>query len=226
MAETLDAFIKRQLRIVEEDGKNVTSIHLTPVDGDGTPFDSWYAPLGKDQGGPGPEGIADEVETLCHGYAEQFPKGKSVQFAVICRDKNGSERGRHLKQVFGQNVSSKGGAGLLGGDQSIAEGARIHVETTKGLLNTMVANFSIMGEQLRGTMEQNSALMYLLMNERMTHARDADTGDEPVIHPQVKYIMEKLVEASGPLASIIMSPRAAGPTPTAQPPVNGASKPS
>lgn len=199
MAETLEAFLKRQLRNVDESGKSAAIVRLVVAES-GQQFDSWPAPLREEEGGPGPEKMGAEIEELCHGYGESFPSGKQFQMVVVVEDRTGNERGRYIKTVFGKNASAK--AGVLGGDMSIAEGARVHVETTKGLLNTMVANYNVMGQQLKAQMESNQVLMMLLMNERLTAANSPGAPTE--IDPHVKFVMEKMGEAAGPLAEFAM----------------------
>lgn len=188
MAESLEAFLERALRTVEESGKSTRAIRLTVAE-TGETFERWDSPLTKEAGGPGPAKLAEDIEDLIRSYAESFPAKSQVQMAIIAEDGEGSAKSRHIRTVRGTNQEAK--RSILGGDTSLAEGARIHVETTRSLLNTMVANYNLLGQQVKAQMDTNAALMSLLLSERLEHA---ETRGDAEMNPVMAQLLAKLTE--------------------------------
>ena len=203
MAETLESFLARQLRDVSEQGKSCRTIRLMVADS-GQTFDRWDAPLRAQEGGPGPEKLAEEIIEICLSYADSFPaQGGPVMMAIVAEDVDGNERGRHLRKVTGTNRNGK--TTMLGGDMSIAEGARIHVETTKSLLGAATAQNNLLVAQVKTLIEQTHALMLMGINDKMRQIEDqadrVSNGTE--IDPQTKYVLEQLGKIAGPFAELV-----------------------
>lgn len=201
MAETLDRFLDRQLRVVETDGKNTATIRLVELDSQQT-FERWDRPLTKEAGGPGPEKLASDIDDLITGYRDDFPKNVTVQMGVIAEDADGATRGKWVKSLRGKSES--GSRSMIGGDVSLAEGSRLHVETTKRLLEMATAQNSLFAQQVKQVMEQSQTFMVLMMNEQMQrvnaqteHAETTAGGDE-----QMQRMLEKIYENMAPLVAL------------------------
>ena len=199
MAETLESFLDRQLRVVDESGKNTRTIRLCVAD-TGETFERWDSPLRVEEQGPGAERLAHDIEELVRGYAETFPAKSRVQMKIVAEDGEGSARGIHVKTVAGTNQDAK--RSILGGDTSLAEGARIHVETTRHLMNSMVSHINLLSQHNLQQMQQNQQLMLMLANERLEAAQNVD--DSKAQQEQMMDILGRLSQGAGPLVQLIV----------------------
>lgn len=143
MAETLEAWLTRQLRTVEEDGKCTCQLLLQAGDG-GQVWDRWDMPLRQEEGGPGAYALSTLISEVIDGAAEEWPASRMHQVMVTALDRSGGDRGRWVKSVKGK---SKTASHTMLASESVQHAAAMQaqVETTKVLL--AACNNQIMMQQ-------------------------------------------------------------------------------
>lgn len=203
MAETLEAWLTRQLRSVSEDGKSTRAIRLCAGDG-GETWERWDAPLRKEEGGPGPEKLAEIIEEVIRGSAEEWPAKSTVQIMIAAEDGEGIVRAKRLQSVRGKSQTSNGAA--LGGEAlQHAEASRAHADTTKTLLAIAQTQNKGLAEHNQNLMEKLEILIEKLLNEKLEHMMESAAnaeGGKPVLDEELtKAFLDKL----GPLAEMLIN---------------------
>jgi hypothetical protein len=172
MAETTEAWLIRQLREVDEDGRRCVSILLQVGDAMRV-LDSWHAPLREAEGGPGPKVLAETIEEVIAAAAEEWPAKKRHQVQLIAIDNNGAERGSKLISVTGKSQTATG-AHLASESVAHAGAMQMHVATMKTLMDA--CNSQVYTQQKTIEMLQANLLatQELMINSKMKMVLEAE----------------------------------------------------
>lgn len=219
MAESLETFLARQLRTVEQDGRQCERIKLILVDdaGDELPdaFETWDRPF------PPAEEFAETINALCDGHAEDFPRGQVVLFHVVSEDAHGTRRGKHNRRTRGMSETAKR---VPGGPAAITDGVHAIVRATKELIAMNTQQTALFANQSKAIMENQQALILTLQNERLTRAEEdgarlAAAKEAPQSTEQTMELVGAVLERMSPLVEVLMK---LANQPKVQAPTNGA----
>jgi hypothetical protein len=206
MAETLESWITRQLKVVDEDGRATAQILLQAGDG-GQVWDRWDKPLRSEEGGPGPHDLATLIDEVINGAAEEWPAKKSHQVMLTALDGNGAERGRWVKSVKGKSQTASGSM-LASESVQHASAMQMHVETMKVLLGASNHQVALQQQTISELLSHTSTLSQLVGNTRIELAMKQEHRSEEMGQMQVEMweTLKKVTpEAMQLIAHIIQS---------------------
>jgi hypothetical protein len=212
VAETLEAFLSRHIRQVNEEGHTVKCFRLEVCE-TGKVFDSWFSPFRAEEQGPGPAKLAEEIEDVCKGFADSFParSGQAIEMQIVAENTQGKDVGYYIRKVFGTNKSGKSSS-ILGGDTSIAEGARLHVETTRQLQAALVTHINLQTQQIKMLVEQTQAQHLMIINQSMRQLEEVEVKKSEIQSSgaDLSILVDKVLEKVGPVAQLVMDAMADG----------------
>ena len=189
MAEPLEMWLTRQLREVEEDGRSTKTIKLIAGE---RPWERWDAPLLEEHGGPGPRKLAELIEELLKAIAEEAPARQGVPCMVLALDGKGEERATWLKTVKG-TAKGNGSANSFSSEaMNYAEAGKVHMQTTKELLQMQNATLANAFKQNAQLMESNQALTQMVVNMNVQNALTKQEFQPGLNEEIVKSLAEKV----------------------------------
>lgn len=172
MAEALEQWIERQLRVVDDDGRSCASIELRAGQG-GVIWDRWDSPLRKEDGGPGPVALAALIDEVIDAAQEDWPAKQAITVMLIALDKQSNDRGRWTKTVKGKN--SNANQGMMASESvQHAHAMAAHVETTQTLLKASNTQVALM-MQINQTLAENwQRTLALFVEQKLEHSLASD----------------------------------------------------
>lgn len=200
MAESLEAWITRQLRLVEESGKSTRAFRLCAAD-TGKTWERFDSPLRlEEEGGLGPAKLAEEMELVIRNTSEEVPARTTFQVSVVAEDGEGLERATFVKSVRGRSTTANGA--ILGGEHMhLAQAGQVHTEITKSLLGMQhTVNASLQKQNERQT-EQINFLIETLTEKRIEKALNDEEQKEDVAEKMTHALSEQV----GPLMEMVMN---------------------
>lgn len=175
MAQTLESWLERQFQIVEEDGVNTSQLILQCGDG-GQVWDRWDRPFRKEEGGPGAYALAQLINEVIDGAAEEWPASRSHQVMITALDKNGADRGRFVKSVKGK---SKTASHTMLASESVQHAAAMQsqVETVKVLLSAANNQIQLQQQTIEGLLRNVGTLTALVCENKVEQALAKEVQD-------------------------------------------------
>lgn len=191
MAEALEQWIERQLRVVDDDGRSCASIELRAGQG-GVIWDRWDSPLRKEDGGPGPVALAALIDEVIDAAQEDWPAKQAITVMLIALDKQANDRGRWTKTVKGKN--SNANQGMMASESvQHAHAMAAHVETTQTLLKASNTQVALM-MQINQTLAENwQRTLAMFVEQKLQHSLEVDKEDQ-----QLKAEMWSTAKQLGP----------------------------
>jgi hypothetical protein len=171
MSETvsLQGWIQRQIKAVEEDGESVARFVLVAGDG-GAVFDTLHAPFRLEDGGPGAEKLAALLEEVIEQSREIFPAKKQTMVTVQAESGKQNILARWQKMVIGKNASSAGNGLLSSSDAATAAVMNAFAETMKTILASANTQIAVLTKSLEGAHTQALDLLELRREEKAQSA--------------------------------------------------------
>lgn len=172
MAESLEMWMGRMLRDVDEDGCQTASIHLQAGDG-GQTWDRWDKPLRESENGPGPAALAHLIEEVISNAAEDWPAKKDHLVMLVALDGNGNDRGRWSKHIKGRSKTAN--VTMLASESvQHASAMQMHTETTKTLLGSANHQIQLQHKTIEMLLGQYQGMIGMFMQTKLEGALESD----------------------------------------------------
>ena len=186
MAQTIEQWLERVTRQVDEDGAHTRRILLAAADG-GMTWETWEGPFGESSDGIPIASLATEIEDVANSLAEEWPKRRH-QILLIAQDKDGSERSRFPKSIMGKAANATNA--VMGGQHAALDSImNSFAETMKNLLGQANSQLNVQGRRI----EQDSEHITQLIDVIRAHK------EQEIINMQetgTQDAMQKLLEAA------------------------------
>jgi hypothetical protein len=201
MAETIEQWLNRCTRVVDEDGASTRKITLVTADG-GTVWETWEGPFGSQQGGMPLADLAKEMTDCIDGLAEEWSK-KRHTILLIALAADGTERSRHLKAVMGKVQG--GSNAMMGGTHASVDTVLLSLaETMKTVLNIANANMNMIQAAREKDQEHIAGMQSLIIankeKEMITVEQNSDS---------MSRLVDMLTENAGPLLELMTASKPA-----------------
>jgi len=172
MAETIEMWLTRQLRDVEEDGKETATIQLVAGDANSV-LDRWDKPLRHSEGGPKIRELTELIQEIISSNAETWSAKRTHAVTVIALDGHGIERARYPLQVRGKSQSAQAN---MNASESVqhASAMQAHVETMRTLLGAATHQNQLLSEQNEKLMHTVTTLTGQLLSQKIEKALEKE----------------------------------------------------
>jgi hypothetical protein len=209
VAETLENWLKRQLRAVEQSGASTQQIWLSDASS-GKIHERWDAPLRTEEGGPGPDGLAEILNEVIDGLCHSANVRQTLEFEIVCMDgqKPPMERARYLLHKKGKSTSTNGAA-FSPETAHVAAIGQAQAETTQALLRSANAQIQQQQNLITQLTEQLHGYIQLLLQSDLEKKEVILEGAAETNSVQIE-LMKQLLEKSGPLIELFMSTMGGG----------------
>jgi hypothetical protein len=201
VAETLEAWLSRQLRAVEQNGKSTQAVRLSDA-ASGKTHERWDSPLRKEEGGEGPEGLANIIGEVIDGMCHSANVRQTLEFEIVCEDGERNERARYLLHKKGKSTSTNGAA-FSPETAHVAAIGQAQAETTQALLRSANAQIQQQQKLIEQLTEQLHGYIQLLLQSDLEKKEAILENSEEGNSVQIQ-LMKELLAKSEPLISLFM----------------------
>jgi hypothetical protein len=207
MAETLEAWLTRQLRAVEQNGKSTQAVRLSDA-ASGKTHERWDSPLRKEEGGEGPQALADIIGEVIDGLCQSANVRQTLEFEIVCEDGERNERARYLLHKKGKSTSTNGTA-FSPETAHVAQIGQAQAETTQTLLRSANAQIQQQQKLIEQLVDQNHGYIKLLFQAELEKKEVELENSENTNSVQLE-LLKQLVEKAEPLVGLLMNTMGGG----------------
>jgi hypothetical protein len=201
MAETLDAWLTRQLRAVEQNGKSTQAVRLSDA-ASGKTHERWDAPLRKEEGGEGAESLANIINEVIDGLTHSANVRQMLEFEVVCEDGERNERSRFVINKKGKSTNTNGSV-FSPETAHVAQIGQAQAETTQYLLRAANAQIQQQQKLIEQLTEQLHGYIKLLFQVEL-EKKEAELNNAEGTNTVQLELLKQLVEKAEPLVGLLM----------------------